>query len=425
MEGGAMNEPDIMVRFGSALAIGLLVGLQREYSLGERKEKLFAGVRTFPLLALTGCIGALLNDMTGSPWPMLVVFLSLVGLIMIAYHANTRLGRLGITTETSAILTVLAGVLSYRELYALAAAIGVITTLLLSLKVEMHGFVQRITRQDLFATLKFAVITAVILPVLPNRNYGPPPLDVLNPNSIWLMVVFISGISFLGYMLIKAIGPHHGIGLSGLLGGLVSSTAVTLSLTQRSRDQEGMARPLALAIMGSWTIMFLRVLVVVGALNLQLVAVLWMPMLASALVGILYGGYLFARQRAEEVPEINLTNPFELGPALQFGALYAVILVVSRAAQVYLGEAGVYLSSAAAGLVDLNAISLSIAQLSEPLGMVSRGVATRALVLAAVTNTAVKGGLVLSLGARDLRRALWPGSVIMLITGGVVAFLVT
>ncbi|MGI5917865.1 MAG: DUF4010 domain-containing protein, partial [Anaerolineae bacterium] len=106
-------------------------------------------------------------------------------------------------------------------------------------------------------------------------------------------------------------------------------------------------------------------------------------------------------------------------------ALYAVILVVSRAAQVYLGEAGVYLSSAAAGLVDLNAISLSIAQLSEPLGMVSRGVATRALVLAAVTNTAVKGGLVLSLGARDLRRALWPGSVIMLITGGVVAFLVT
>jgi uncharacterized membrane protein (DUF4010 family) len=420
-----MNEADIMLRIGSALVIGLLVGLQREYALGERKEKLFGGVRTFPLLALAGCLGALLNDMTDSPWPLLAVLLSLGGLLMIAYHANTRLGRLGLTTETAAILTILAGVLSYWELYALAAATGVITTLLLSLKVELHGFVQRMTREDLFATLKFAVITAVVLPVLPNRNYGPPPLNVLNPSSIWLMVVFISGISFMGYVLIKAIGPRRGIGLSGLLGGLVSSTAVTLSLTQRSREQQHLIRPLALAIVASWTVMYVRVLVVVAALNAQLVTVLWMPMLASALVGLLYGGYLLTRQRTDEVAGFDLPNPFELKPALQFGALYAVILVVSRAAQVYLGDTGVYLSSAAAGLADLNAISLSMAQLSEPVGVVSQGVAARALVLAVVANTLVKGGMVLTLGARDLRRALWPGLALMIVTGAVVAFLVT
>ena len=412
-----MNEVDLFLRFASALAIGLLVGLQREYALGERKEKLFAGVRTFPLLALAGCTAGLLNELTGTPWPLVAVLVTFGGLIMIAYYANTGLGRMGVTTETSAMVTILAGVLCYHELYALAAAIGVVTTVLLSLKVEMHEFVERLSRQDLFATLKFAVITIVILPVLPNQNYGPPPLDVFNPYRIWLMVVFISGISFSGYALIKILGPKQGIGLSGLLGGLVSSTAVTISFAQRSRGNANLARPLAFAIAVSWTTMFLRVLVIVGALNFPLMQLLLVPLLASAFVGLLYGGYLYLAQRTEETGDIEFANPFELSPALKFGLLYTLVLVVSRAAQAYLGDVGVYLSSVLAGLADLNAISLSLAELSQRDATLGLEIAARGVVLASVANTVVKGGIVLTIGSSALRKVLWPGLILMAVTG--------
>lgn len=420
-----MDEADLFLRFGSALAIGLLVGLQREHAQGERREKLFAGVRTFPLLALVGVAGALVADLMHSPWPLVAILVSMSGLIAIAYQANTRLGRLGLTTETAAILTLLTGVLCYHDHYEVAAALAVVITWLLSLKVEMHGLAARMTREDLFAVLKFAVITLIILPVLPNQNYGPPPLDVLNPYRIWLMVVFISGISFLGYVLIKVLGPRRGIGLSGLLGGLVSSTAVTLSFSQRSRDRAELANPLALAITVSWTTMYLRVLAVVAVLNLALASLLWLPMLASALAGLVYCGYLFLRQRTDETGDIEFSNPFELRPALQFGLIYAVILVVSKGAQVSLGDAGVYLSSLAAGLVDLNAISLSMAELSVGGAVVSLETAARALVLAAIANTVVKGGIVLTTGSRGLRRALWPALLLMAATGIGVVLLVT
>jgi len=402
-----------------------LVGLQREHDQGERREKLFAGVRTFPLLALAGVTAALIGDLTASPWPLVAVLVGLSTLIAVAYQANTRLGRLGLTTETAALLTLLAGVLCYYAHYEVAAALAVAITWLLSLKVEMHGLAARMTRQDLFAVLKFAVITLIILPVLPNVNYGPEPLDVLNPYRIWLMVVFISGISFLGYVLIKALGPRRGIGLSGLLGGLVSSTAVTLSFSERSRDQAGLANPLALAITISWTTMYLRVLAVVAVLNMALASLLWLPMLASTLVGLAYCGYLYLRQRTDETGDVQFANPFELRPALQFGLLYAVILVVSKGAQVSLGDAGVYISGIAAGLVDLNAITLSMAELSLGGAVVSLGAAARALVLAAVANTAVKGGIVLTMGSRGLRRALWPGLLLMAATGIGVVLLVT
>jgi uncharacterized membrane protein (DUF4010 family) len=238
-------------------------------------------------------------------------------------------------------------------------------------------------------------------------------------------VVFISGISFTGYLLIKALGPGRGIGLSGLLGGLVSSTAVTLSFSQRSRDQAGLANPLALAITISWTTMYIRVLVVVAVINAALVQLLWLPMVSSAAVGLAYCAYLYFRQRTDETGDLQFANPFELKPALQFGVLYAVILLVSRAAQVTLGDAGVYISSAVAGLADLNAITLSVAELSLAGLRVDLDVATRALVLAAIANMVAKGGIVLSMGSRGLRRALWPGLIMMSATGIVVVFLVT
>jgi len=418
-----MEPTALFYRFGVALAIGFLIGLQREYA-HRGSENIFAGERTLALMGLVGCTAAMLADVLGSPWPFVGILLLMGALIAVAYFVAAWRGVVGLTTEVAALLTVLAGALCYWDYLALAVAIGVATTVLLSLKLETDTFVRRITREDVVATLKFAVITAIVLPVLPDQTFGPPPLDVLNPYKIWLMVVFISGISFLGYVLVKAVGSKQGIGLTGLLGGMVSSTAVTLSFAQRSQREAELAKPFALAITVTWTVMFSRVLVEVAALNGALLRVLWLPMAASAAAGLAYCIYLYLSQRTDEEAEVNFSNPFELGPAVKFGLLYAVILLVSKAAQMYLGNTGVYLSSILAGLADVDAITLSMAELSRAPGGLDLITAQRAIVLAAMSNTVVKGGIVLTGGSPTLRRALWPGFVLMLVVGIGVAFLV-
>ncbi len=418
-----MEQIDLFYRFGAALVVGILVGLQREYSHGNPDKEMFAGVRTFALMSLVGCTAALIAEVLASPGAFIGILLLMGGFITVAYFIGAWRGEVGLTTEVAALVTVLAGALCYWGYLALAAAISVTTTVLLSLKLEMRTFARRLTREDVFATLKFAVITAIILPVLPNQAFGPSPLNVLNPYKIWLMVVFISAISFLGYVLIKVVGSRQGIGLTGLLGGLVSSTAVTLSFSQRSQDEPELAKPFALAITVAWTMMFSRVLIEVAALNIRLLQVLWVPMAAAGAVGLAYCGYLYVSQRTDQEGDVSLSNPFELGPAVKFGLIYAAILLFSKAAQIYLGNTGIYLSSVVAGLTDVDAITLSMAELSQATGNVDLDTAARAIVLAAMSNTIVKGGIVLTGGAPALRRALLPGFILILVTAISVAFL--
>jgi uncharacterized membrane protein (DUF4010 family) len=421
-----MDHVDLFYRFGVALAIGFLVGLQREYAHGGSDREISAGERTLALMGLVGCAAAMAADILASPWPFVGVLLLLGGLITVSYFVSAWHGRVGLTTEVAALMTVLTGALCYWNHMGLAVAIAVATMVLLSLKLETDRFVRRITREDIYATLKFAVITVIVLPVLPNRTFGAPPLDVLNPYKIWLMVIFISAINFLGYVLVKIVGSRQGIGLTGLLGGLVSSTAVTLSFSQRSQKQDGLAKPFALAITVAWTVMFARVVVVVAVLNSDLFKVFWPPMAASAVLGLAYGVYLYLSQRGDEGEEgeVKASNPFELGPAIKFGLIYGVMLLVSKAAQMYLGNTGVYLSSVVAGLTDVDAITLSMSELSHGEGGLDLSTAARAIVLAAMSNTAVKGGIVLTSGASTLRRVVLPGFVLMLVAGIGVAFLV-
>jgi uncharacterized membrane protein (DUF4010 family) len=294
----------------------------------------------------------------------------------------------------------------------------------LTLKPQLHGLAARISSEDLYATLKFAIISLIVLPVLPNQTYGPEPFDAFNPYRTWLMVVFISGISFLGYVMIKVVGSRRGIGLTGLLGGLVSSTAVTLSFSERSQDHPDLARPLALAITLAWTMMFGRVLVEVAVLNQALLQALWLPMGAGMLAGVAFCVIYYFGQRTGQGSEVKLANPFELGPAIKFGILYAVILLAAKAAQFYFQDAGLYAASALAGLADVDAISLSMAELAGAAGGVVTSTAARAVVLAAISNTIVKGGIAISLGSKSLRRALLPPFLVMLVTSGVVAFLI-
>ena len=410
-------QAELFYRFGIALLIGFLVGLQREFDhdLSEKPdEKQFAGVRTFSLIALTGCTAAFLSDLAGSPWIFIGVFLSVVVMIGIAYFLIGQKGSIGMTTEVAALLTALVGALAYWEQVALAVALGVIVTALLSFKLELHGFAEKLTRQDVLATLKFAIITAIILPVLPNIPlWDQPPFDVLVPYKIWLMVVLISGISFLGYVLIKFVGSRRGIGLTGLLGGLASSTAVTLSFAQRSRKNSDLGKPFALAIMLAWSVMFARVMIEVAVVHAPLLKTLWLPITVAGLLGLGYSIYLYFSPRADDEEDVTVSNPFELGPAITFGLLYGFILLATNAAEQFLGSTGLYLSSIISGLADVDAITLTTAELSRN-GSIDAATATRAIVLAVVSNTSVKGAIVLSTGSAALRRAILPGFLLTL-----------
>jgi uncharacterized membrane protein (DUF4010 family) len=418
-----MEQTDLFFRFGVATAIGFLIGIQREFSHGGKEGEIFAGERTLALMGLVGCASAFIADILDTPWVFMAIVLLLGLFIGAGYLVSAWRGGMGLTTEVAAIIVILTGALVYWDYIILAIAIGVATTVLLSIKLETDTFIRRISREDIYATLKFAVISAIILPILPNVGVGPIPFDVLNPYQIWLMVVFISGISFLGYILMKIVGPRVGIGLTGLLGGLASSTAVTLSFSQRSRLQSLLAKPFALAITISWTMMFSRVLIEVAAINPSLFNEVWVPLVVAGILGLGYCVFLYFRQKSEEEGDVSIANPFELGPAFKFGLIYAGILLIARTAQYYLGDAGILASSILAGLADVDAITLSVAQLSQTNGGLEISIASRAVILATMANTITKGAIVLISGSQGLRRAILPAFILILAAGLGIGFL--
>lgn len=412
-------DTDLFLRFGAALLIGVLIGLQREYAYGNHQNGgLFAGVRTFALMALFGSSAALLGDVLNAPWIFLGLVFLLGIMVIVAYFVSaTMRSEIGLTTEVAALLTILIGGLSYLHSIVFAAALGVVTMVLLTVKWEMKQLVDIITREDIIATLQFAVITAIVLPILPNQTYGPPPINVLNPYQIWKMIIFISGINFLGYILIKVVGPRRGLGISGVLGGLASSTATTMSFSQRSKTQENLDRPFAVAIITAWVIMFVRVIVEVAVVNNRLLPEIWPAMAAMGLVALAYAVYLYLSQSAVDDEQLELANPFSLGPAVKFGLIYALVLLVTKAAELFIGEKGIYLTGFFAGLADVDAITLSIADLARQGGSVDLSTGRIAVILAAISNTITKSLLVIFLGSKTIRKHVYPVLVAILVVG--------
>jgi uncharacterized membrane protein (DUF4010 family) len=394
---------ELWQRFALAALIGLLIGLEREHSQQESETTHFAGIRTFPMITLLGCTTALLAE-ENQIWLFAVGMAGMVGLILTVYAFSAQHGDLGVTTEIVALLAYLIGGLVYWNEIWLAVALGVIVTVLLALRPFLHNLVARIDREDIYATLKFVVVSAVILPLLPDEAYGP--WGVLNPFQIWLIVVFVSAVSFTGYVAIKLLGPRRGIGLTGFLGGLVSSTAVTLGFSQRSRETPPLSRHLALGIVIASTTMYPIIVLQVLAFNQEFARRLWLPMGLLAAIGLGGSALLWRAARSRELETTNFANPFRLLPAIQFGFLFTVVLVVTKAAQVSLGDTGVYLASFLAGLTGMDAITLSMAQLAGE--EVSLHVAAQSLLLAAAANTLVKGGLTAFLGAAPLRKFTLP-----------------
>ena len=418
-----VDQLELALRFAAALGIGVLVGLERERSKPQIGG--FAGVRTFGLISLAGGLAAYFELALRQPWQGLAIFAAISAIVVVSYAVAAWRGDFGSTTEISALIAFLLGSLCVRGEMGLAAGLAVASAAVLALKEWLHRLAQRIETADVEATLKFAIVTLIVLPIVPDQSFGPPPLDVINPHKIWLMVVLISGLNFASYLLVKVVGAEHGIGLTGLLGGLVSSTAVTLGFSQRSRQHPEQAPALALGILVAWTVMFVRVPILIAIVAPALAAELVPGMAVLATPGLAFCALTWRRQRSAASASASVSagqNPFELGEAIRFGALFGAVTFASKAAEEYFGSSGLYLAAALAGLTDVDAIALSMANLASS-DAASLSVAARTVVIAVVSNTLLKGVMASSLGAPELRRVLLPAVGATLGAGAVGAWL--
>lgn len=403
-------------RLGVGLAAGLLVGMQRQYAgqleareASEAREggaDVFAGARSFALIGALGGLAAVLAAELDSVAVYLVVFAAVGVFAASGYWALSRHGDVGITTELAMIVTFIAGTFAGRGEFRIAAAVAVATTALLALKPYTRAFVDRIDERDVIATLQFAVLAALILPILPRDAIGEAPFDAASPFKVGLMVVFILGLSFVGYVAIKVVGARRGIPVTGLLGGLLSSTAVTLTMAERSKHAAGLTRTLTMAVLLAWGVMYVRVLIVAGVVNGEMVSGLWLPIGLAGVTVLGVAAYLWFRrdEAGDGASEREFSNPFSLGPAIKFGLLYGVVLIGSKALSMYLGDAGVYVGALASGATDVDAITISMAELSRGDGSISESTAVNAVVLATASNTLVKGGLIWVGASREMRR---------------------
>jgi len=385
--------------FGKALAIGLFIGVER-YKSRKPGDAKSAGVRTFPVVALLGAVAALLGETLFTS----LIFAALVVMMAIGYHRQTE-RSLGLTTELTALLTFWLGFLVATH-ETLVIAVAIVVVILLASKDALHGFVRgSITEVEFYDTLKFLAVVFVVFPLLPNEPIGPDGL--FNPTQAWFLVILVSTISYSGYLLVRVLGPRRGLQVGSLVGGLVSTVAVTVSLADRAREAPESSRLLGATAVMANAVQYPRLLVLVWAVQPSLAQELAIPFLAATIVGIV-GPLLVERvQRGDDAdPEspLTLANPYSFWPAFKFALLFVAVLAGAHFAEQWLGAQGVWLVSAAAGLADASAISLSVAELVRSGGL-SLDVAAWAVVIAVSTNALVKSTLAMTHGTRSL--ALW------------------
>ncbi|MFO0577993.1 MAG: MgtC/SapB family protein [Polyangia bacterium] len=424
-----MDHYEPFVSFTIALLSGLLIGIEREQTQEAEADKdgsgFLGGARTYPLFALLGALAMFLRKAVG-PWLLLLALAGVVTLIAISYVDDLRSKRgRGLTTEASILVTFMLGVLSAAQdliqptsqRVIVVAALGVIITLILSSKPWLQQFLRRVSRDDLYATVKFLIVAVLVLPLLPNRPFGP--LQVLNPFNIGLMVALIAGVSFVGYVAIRVLGPGRGMAVTALVGGLVSSTAVTLSCAGRARREPPLTAAAALGIVLASSIMSARVLIEVTVVHLPLLRSLIFPigamMLTGGAVSVIF--YLSSRAGAPITSDMRFSNPFELSSAVKFGSLFALVLVGSKAAQLYAGTRGMYAAALLAGLTDVDAITLSTANLARD-GM-PHSVAATTIMLGVTANSIVKAVMASTIGGKALALRVAPAFLVMLAGGGV------
>ncbi len=398
----------IVTAFVAAAGLGAIIGLERQVR-GEEKDPLeadtYAGVRTFALYGAWGAGAGFLGDRFGAT-AFLVAALAFGALLVANYvGVGARTADWGTTTEAAAFITFIIGTLAWASEWVPAVALAVGTAYLLRSKEFFHGLSRRFSEDDIRAVLQFAAITAVVLPLIPDEEFGP--FDAVNPRRIWLMVIFVAGIGLVGYVSLRILGSR-GLTLTGLLGGLVSSTAVTLGFARMSKTSPAkLTNALAAGIIAASGLMYGRVLVEAFVIEPELGRRLVVPLLV--LFVLVEGAAVLWWRRSQRGtkgdPDFKLSNPLTLTSALQFGALYGVIIFASKALLDRASEASLNLIGAVSGINDVDAITLSTADLVENSGLDPR-VGAQVVLAAVAVNTLVKGGMAVALGNRQLGKSV-------------------
>lgn len=401
-----------LIGLGIALAIGLLVGLQREWA--DDKP---VGIRSFALIALVGGLSAMLMDKVGG-WPIAAGLIAL-GLILARHQPTDH--ESGVTTLVAALVVYLIGAAAVAGFWIPAAVLGGTVTLLLYWKEPMHEWIDRIGSDDFRIIARFILITLVILPILPDKEFGP--YDVFNPFETWLLVSLIVSINLAGYIALRVVGTRSGGWLAGTIGGLVSSTATTLSYAGLSR-RIGKIGPLAaLVILVASAVVYPRMMLEVSIVAPELLSTLVRPVLAFGAAMLVLAGIVSWRMDsslASDLPERE--NPAQIRMALSFAALYVGILFAVAAVRDFVGEEALYLVAFLSGLTDVDALTLSVSQLFDR-GEVPADTAWRAIFLASISNLLFKVGAAAALGSKSLRRWILPtGGAALAIGIAVVVF---
>jgi uncharacterized membrane protein (DUF4010 family) len=412
-----VTQLDLFIRLLVACGIGLLLGLEREHSAMVKKEHVFAGIRTFVLLALIGFTGAALHFLL-SPWIFAVIVLAVMTLTGISYWITSVKGDIGSTSELAALLTMLLGALTFLGYIEISLMISVILLVMLSSKVQLMNVIGRITQEEIYALVRFVMIALLIFPFLPDENYGP--YDVINPSEIGLVVILTSGVGFLGYVLMRVLGANKGVLLTGIIGGLVSSTMVTWVFSKKSNEQSNLSALYTSAILAACTIMVVRVSLWVFLFNKALLSGLALPLSILFATAVAATIYFYIRDKKENSNEANipLGKPLELTNAMWFGALYVAILLVISYANDYLGSSGIYITSGIAGLSDVDAITISISKMSANISVTT---AQNAILVATLANTVAKFAIALWASSKEMRTHVIIGYG-LIIVASIVAF---
>ncbi len=435
-----MIKLQILQPFIISLFLGALIGFEREFStkVEQNTDDILGGIRTFALVALFGSLASFLGSMVSTSF-LIIAFGGLIALTVVSYYISfSKFNERGVTTEVSMLLTFIVGVLVHQNFLVAGIFVALGVAVVLHLKESINNISDRIENEDIRAILKFSIITFIILIIDSNytffiKDLGPlaqkymqkypevHDVPVVNPYNVWVMVVLISGIGFTGYIAIKILGQRKGIGITGFLGGLVSSTATTMTFSKRSKEVEtagdnSMALPYALAVLLACSTMFPRILTEVLIINADLLSKLSITMGSMALAGFTVCLVLWRKTAGEESEGVPLKNPFSIMPAVKFGLLYAVIVFVTRLLGKVVGDSGFYIVSVLSGLTDVDAITLTMSQIAKD-NPAKADQATIAITLATFSNTLLKGGMAFMLGSKRMRRIVLIGFGITISVG--------
>lgn len=401
-----------MVRLAVAIGIGAVIGLERQFSAMKENSTGFSGVRTFIILVLLGFVGGLFYYLF-APWVYGILLLGVIILNTASYWYTAIQGDRGITTEATSLFSFMLGTMVFHGLIEISLVITVILVVVLSSKFRIKAIVGKISPEELYDFILFVTLALLVLPFLPDEAYGYPPYDIINPKEIGWVVILTSGLGFLGHMLTKFLGAKHGILFSGVVGGLVSSTAVTWIFSKKSQEAPALSAQCATAILAASSIMFVRVLIWTFIFNQAMFQQLFLPLslVFISAVGVTF--YLFQRKKNQDLTqtEIPVKKPLDLKSALVFGIIYVLISLLVTYANENLGQSGTLISSAIAGISDIDAITISASKLA---GIkLDLNTAAMAVLIASVSNTLVKMGIGIYAGSPKLRRYLYFGYGVM------------